>query len=284
LFVCSQANGRRCASRAVRTRPLGDRRGAPGMLRRRCMGRHRLGVVREAVQAAPAVWLCPARASVPRGGVTTGVARAVGSHTRTTAGRGRRCDRRRSGWVAAMRPPSATRAAVAGGSVGRVALARCRRRRVWPWWRRVGWLRRAGEGAGDRPPGAGATAATATGRWPLAGDGVAGCAADAVADAARSVSPPCVAGRPRPRHGGGKGRTRAPHLRKRARRWRRARRLVARRAAAARRRAPRRRLWRRCHAHPLRLCPSIPPPLPYSSSGVASAAVPPLLPAALLPP
>jgi len=118
----------------------------------------------------------------------------------------------------------------------------------------------------DRPSGAGAAAAAAAGEWPLAGDGAAGCAvADADADTARSVSPSRGRGPPWARHGGPPGRTRAPHLRQSARRWRRARRLVEWHAVVARVRAPPRRVWRRCYPSPLPPRPLIlppPPPLP----------------------
>jgi len=131
---------------------------------------------------------------------------------------------------------------------------------------------------------AGAAAAAAAGGWSLAGDGAAGGAtADAAADAARSVSPPCVREWPRPRHRRGQSRTRTAHLRQRARRWRRARRPVAQRAAAARPRASRRRLLGRCHPYPLHPRPSI-PPTPLTARGAASPAVPPLSLLPSLPP
>ena len=130
----------------------------------------------------------------------------------------------------------------------------------------------------DRPSGAGAAAAAAAGEWPLAGDGAAGCAvADADADTARSVSPSRGRGPPWARHGGPPGRTRAPHLRQSARRWRRARRLVEWHAVVARVRAPPRRVWRRCYPSPLPPRPLIPPPPPpRSARGNESVSGPPL--------
>ena len=182
-------------------------------------------------------------------GVGGGDVAAVG-HTRRRGWRRRRT--RGAHLPAAVAPKTRRRAAprpaVTGGGgrgVGRAPPRPYpwRQRRVCPLLPHVGWHGRTGNGASERPPGAGTAAIAATGGWPLAGDAAARCAAaDAAAKAADSVSPPCVAGRPRPRHGGGRGRTRAPHLQQRARRWRRARRLVARRAAATRPRAPRRRL------------------------------------------
>jgi len=53
---------------------------------------------------------------------------ALGTQARTTAGCGRRCDRCRSGRVAAKRPPWDTPAAVPGGGDGCVALTRRQRR------------------------------------------------------------------------------------------------------------------------------------------------------------
>ena len=70
--------------------------------------------------------------------------------------------------------------------------------------RRVGWHGHAGDDAGNLPSGAGAATAAAAGWWSLAGDRAAwGAAAHAAAGTAHNVSPLGVAGRPRPRHGGG---------------------------------------------------------------------------------
>ena len=61
--------------------------------------------------------------------------------------------------------------------------------------RRIVWHRRAGDGARDLPPVAGAAIFVDADGWSLAGDGAAGRAiSDAAADAARSVFPPSVAG------------------------------------------------------------------------------------------
>jgi len=51
-----------------------------------------------------ALWLRPDYASASRGGVATGGGRTFGLSERTTAGRGRRCDRYRSGWAAVELP------------------------------------------------------------------------------------------------------------------------------------------------------------------------------------
>ena len=81
------------------------------------------------MQGAPTVWLRPARASAPRGAVTTGGGCALGTYAHTTASYGHRCDRCRSERAAATRPPSAKPVALAGGDDGRAALSRRRQRR-----------------------------------------------------------------------------------------------------------------------------------------------------------
>ena len=155
----------------------------------------------------------------------------------------------------------------------------CFQKRGCPWRRRVSLHSRTGDDAGDGPSWAGTVAAAAAGMWPQTSDCAAkGAAADAATDTARSVSPRCVAGRSWPRHGGRGGRTRAPRLRQRARRWHRPRRLVPRRMAAGCSRALRRRQWRRCHPQPLFSLFSNPPPPPHrewrciggGAAGVAS--------------
>jgi len=88
------------------------------------MGKHRLEVVRGAVQGAPAVWLRPVPAFARRGQETTGGGCPLGEHARTTASCGRGYDRCRSERAVATRPLSAKPAAVAGGGNRRAALTR----------------------------------------------------------------------------------------------------------------------------------------------------------------
>ena len=127
------ATDRRCPLRAVRTRPLGGSRGTPCVLRRRCVGNHRLGVLSGSVQGAP--W---STAYGERGGVVE-IGSLIARCGLVTGGRRAKnvmgtAESRPGRWP--PRPPPHARVGVGGHTdrvrrAGRGGRPRARRAAIW---------------------------------------------------------------------------------------------------------------------------------------------------------